>query len=321
MKTLLKIPNNSHFLIADHNGFHKRLLVIILRFLGIIDSPVLVEDYSGKVEQENRVFKWMRRQKHTAKKAETDRERDGTYTGFVARIRADLRHFNPIIRDAANHIFNLLANYGDVIHASYDAETTALDSIIAHLRSENYIEDVNLLGLMSWVDRLDELNTQFKQYVEETAQEEINKPNITPKESRQQTDKALKNITTRIEALAILYGEEKYIPFAQEFNELVEHYNLLVREHYGRLHARTDISSAYIAPIPPQTFTGKPIYVFPEVMITKTTDDGIAQFVELIFTEDFTMSCKNNIKPGTATLRIQGIGKYKGEIVTTFNIE
>jgi hypothetical protein len=56
-------------------------------------------------------------------------------------------------------------------------------------------------------------------------------------------------------------------------------------------------------------------------MITKTTDDGIAQFIELIFTEDFTMSCKNNIKPGTATLRIQGIGKYKGEIVTTFNIE
>jgi hypothetical protein len=320
MKTLLKIAHMGRFLIADHNGFHKRLLEIILRYLGIIDSPDSIEDYSGKVKQEDRVFKWMRRQKHTKKKAEADRERDTIYMGFLGKVRADLRHFNPVIRDAANHIYNLLDNYGDVIHASYDAETTALDSIITHLRSEDYIEDVNLLGLMPWVDRLDDLNTQFKQYVQETAQEEINKPDITPKESRLQTDQALKKITTRIEALANLHGEEKYLPFAREFNELVEHYNLLVFEHYGRIHIRTDISSAYIAPILPQTFTGKPIFVIPEVMLTKTTDEGISHSVELVFTEDFTVSYKNNVKPGTATLRIQGIGKYKGEIVTTFNI-
>jgi hypothetical protein len=321
MSTILKIPNSSRFLIADHNGFHKRLLVIILKYLGLIDSPESVEAYSGKVKQENRVYKWMRRKRHTEKKAETDHERDDTYTGFSGKVRADLRHFDPAVRDAASHINNLLGNYGDVIHASYDAETTALDSIITHLRSEDYIEDVNLLGLTSWVDRLDELNTQFKQYVEETAQEEINKPDITPKESRQQTDQALKKITTRIEALANLNGEENYMPFAREFNELVEHYNLLVLEHYGRIHIRTDISSAYIAPIPPQTFTGKPIFVIPVVMLTKTTDEGIAHSVELVFTEDFTLSYKNNVKSGTATLRIQGVGKYKGEIVTTFNIE
>jgi hypothetical protein len=321
MDNILENLAYGRILIADHVSFHKRNLEICLRHQATIDAEKLIGDYREKVTIEEYIYKWMKRMKYTEDKAKSDNQRDGTYTGFAINVRANLRHFDPDIVNAASHIMNLLANYGDVVHASYDAETAAIDSIVSHLRSEGYIKDVNLLGVAPWIDRLDDFNAQFKQFVQENAQEEINKPEITPKESRLQTDKALKKITARVESLANLNGKDEYMPFAREFNELTNHYKQLMHEHYGRTHVRTDIDSAYIAPIPTQTFTGKPIFVIPEVKLTKKTNEGVAKIIELVFTEDFTVSYKNNIKKGTATIRIQGIGKYKGEIVTTFNID
>jgi calcineurin-like phosphoesterase family protein len=322
MSKILDFPNLGRYQISDHNGYHKKNAIICIEYQDLIDvEKVLIPNYNIKVNQEDTIFKYLRKGKNTEKKAMVDHERDDTLLGTVAITKANLRHFDPATRDAEAHINNLIANYGDVVHASYDAETTAIDSIIARLRSEDYIEDIKLLSLTSWIDHLYDLNTQFKQYVEETALEEMNKPNISPKESRLQTDRALKEITTRVEALANLNGKDDYMPFARKFNELTNHYNQLVREHYGRIHVRFDISSAYIAPIFTQAFTGKPIFVIPDVKFTKTTNEGIAQIVDLVFTEDFTVSYKNNTKQGTATIRIQGVGKYKGEIVTTFNIE
>lgn len=321
MNQILNLPLNSRYLAAEHDGFHERCSGICEKYKDLIDEREFVENYNKSVQQESHIYKWMRREKYTGKKAEADQFRDNSYTGFAFNVKAGTKHFDEAIRDAAIHVDNFLSNYGNVIHLGYDAETTAIDSIVTHLRSDEYIQDIRLLRLEPWLNRLDELNMQFKQYVEDAALEEINKPEIKPKESRRQTDEALRKITDRIEALANLYGHDRYLPFAKEFNELVNHYNELVHEHYGRTHVRIDISNAYIVPIPSQTFTGKPIFVIPEVKLTKITNEGIAQNIELVFTQDFNVSYKNNINRGTATLIIQGINKYKNELITTFNIE
>jgi hypothetical protein len=60
--------------------------------------------------------------------------------------------------------------------------------------------------------------------------------------------------------------------------------------------------------------------VIPTVKIRKTEKDGAITVVELRFSEDFTVGYKNNTNPGSATLTITGIGRYTGQIITTFNI-
>ncbi|MDR0606747.1 MAG: DUF6261 family protein [Bacteroidales bacterium] len=77
---------------------------------------------------------------------------------------------------AANHVNNFLDNYGDVVNAGYDAETTIIDNVVTRLRSSNYIQDIMLLNMVPWLDKLYDLNTQFKQYVEGTIEEAIKKP-------------------------------------------------------------------------------------------------------------------------------------------------
>lgn len=320
MNDILKIPTLSRYPIDEHDGYHKRCSAICNKYADLINDQEAIDNYNKKVDQESFIYKWIRREKYTEKKAEADHLRDDTYTGFSINVKAGTRNFDENIRNAAIQIDNFLGNYGNVIHLGYDAETTAIDSIVTRLQSDEYIQYIRLLGLEPWLIRLNELNTQFKQYVEDAALEEINKPDISPKESRRQTDEALHKIINRINALAILNGYDNYMPFAKEFNELVNHYNELVHEHYGRTHVQIDITNAYIAPIPSQSFTGKHVFVIPEVRLTKTTDDGIAHSVELVFTQDFDVSYKNNINKGTATLIIKGINKYKGELVTTFDI-
>ena len=300
---------------ADHIEFHKTSYTIDVKFGTVIDAPELITAYGDKVTQEDNIYKWVRRSEYTEKKAEADHSRDSVYTGIVNIVRANLKHFDPSIRDNALHVYNLLENYGDLTHAGYDAETAGIDSVVTRLNSSAYSLAVQNLGLVSWVAELANRNTLFKGYVEDTAQEQIDKPDISPRTARRETDEALRKITTRVSALIDLNGPDAYAAFVEEFNVLVNHYNTLVREHYGRLHAKTDIAPATVASIAVQPYTGRPVYVIPEVSLNK---DG--KIVELAFSEDFSVAYKNNLEPGTATLVIKGTGKYTGEIVTTFNI-
>jgi hypothetical protein len=316
----LRKPDVSRYNNADHVEFHKTSHQICYSHASVIDSPDLITDYHGKVTQEEQSFKWLNRSEFTRKKAETDHTRDRLYSGIQGLVQANLKHFDPSIRDNAQHVNNLLENYGNLTHAGYDAETAGIESLVTRLQSSEYSAAAQNLGLVPWLNELTAQNNIFKSYVADTEKEEVKKPDITPRNIRRETDEALRKITNRVTSLINLNGPAAYAAFAEEFNVHVSHYNTLVHEHYGRLHAKTDITPATVAAIREQPFTNRPVYVIPAVTLRKVEKDGAETVVELKFSEDFTVAYKNNVGPGTATLIITGIGKYKGEIVTTFNI-
>jgi hypothetical protein len=281
---------------------------------------VRINAYELKVSQEDMIYKWMRRSDYTAKKADADRHRDASYTGLTGMVRANMRSLDPDVRDKAVHLDNLLRNYGDVTHMGYDAETGALDSILAYLQGVHYNPAVTALGLMPWVNDLQARNDLFKTFVEDTTEERLEKPEINPKTARRETDLALRAITNNVTAMIQLEDPTRFEPFIREFNDLVNHYNTLVHEHYGRIHVRTDLSPADVDTIPDQPWTGKPINVIPTVTLRICEKDGTEKTVEPVFSRDFTVAYDGNIGPGTATIYIRGIGTYVGERTVTFNI-
>ena len=319
-RTILRKPDTVHYSNPNHVEFHKKALGTCVKFATVIGSPLLISSYEAAVMKESSIFKWIRRSEFTEKKVKADHKRDGAYFGVTGMVRVNLRHFDPQVQDAAVHVDCLLSDYGEVAGLNYDAETATIDSVISRLRSEGYAPAVQLLGLTPWINYLELANNEFKEYVDDATQEEIDRPDTTLKEARRQSDAALWPITDRVEALVILEGEAPFVAFIEEYNTQVKHYNTLIHEHYGRLHARTDITPAVIVPIASQPFTGHPVFVIPEVSLYDIAPDGSEKVIELVFSRDFTVSYKNNLRPGTATLVIQGIGHYKGELVTTFNI-
>jgi hypothetical protein len=317
----LRKPDVNHFSIADHVEYNVKTYSICYKYATTINVPELITGYESKIRQEESIYKWNRRSDYTAKKAKADNARDIVYTGITSLVRTNLKHFDPSIRDNAAHVYNLLENYGDLTNASYDAKTAGIDSVVTKLNSADYLPAVQVLGLTPWLVELANRNNLFKSYVDDTTQEQINKPEISFSQARRETNEALRRIINRVTSLIDFNGPDTYADFVEEFNVVTNHYNTLVREHYGRLHAKIDIAPANIAPIDVQQYTGKPIYVIPTVTLRKVNNDGSETVIELVFSEDFTVAYKNNVNPGTATLIIKGIGKYAGEITTTFNIE
>jgi len=72
-----------------------------------------------------------------------------------------------------------------------------------------------------------------------------------------------------------------------------------------------DINLAKVQDIPDQLYTGDPIT--PNVVITFAT-------AELVENKDYTLSYKNNVDTGVATIIINGIGNYTGTTTKKFNI-
>jgi hypothetical protein len=321
MNKIEKSPDTSHFIVVDHIAFHGKILIICHKNIsGIVDQE-MITNYEIKTGQEESIYLWIRRSDYTEKKMTADQERDKIFRSMMGLVRINLKNFDPSLQDDAKQVYNLLENYGNVTRIDYEGETKILKSIISQLRSEKYILAARNLGIISWIDELERWNDLFESYSDNASQEQLQKPKITLKEARQQTDLALKTITNRVTALLNIKEEQPLIDFVNEYNLVVDHYNNIVHEHYGRLHAKTDITSAEIELIPPQPYTGKAVFVIPVVTLRTQTTDDTEKTVELVFTEDFSVSYKNNVQQGTATLIIQGIGKYTGQIVTTFNIQ
>jgi hypothetical protein len=321
MELKIEIPKSYDYNVGDHNEFHKSMLLILLRYGIPINNPVLLAEYQKKVELQEIVFNYTRRSEFTELKAITDQDRDRTVIGLMAMLRAGTKHFDPVIRKHAKRVLNLIKDYGDLVNADYDAETTGIDGLLSKLNSSDYTLSVQTLNIAPWLVELEKYNNLFKSYVVDTEQEQTKQPTTTARVARKETDEALRKIMNYVTSLININGQEEYVSLVTEFNVHVNHYNSLVREHKGRIHAKIDITDAQIDPISVQSYTGKPVNVVPVVKVGREEKDGIVTMVELVFTKDFTIRYKNNINPGTATIIITGKSKYTGEIIMRFNIE
>jgi hypothetical protein len=321
MDTILRKPEVTRFNISDHLEFHVQSCKTCEKYDYITTKLPLINGYRAAIKQEELVYKWVRKSEFTAKKAEADQARDRAVRSIITIVRTNMNHFDPATREHAERLNLLLETYGNLTKSDYDGETADIDSLLARLKTTAYSPSVLVLGLTEWVVELNTRNDMFKGLVDNAAREQVDKPDIMPRDARDATDEALRAITSYVTALVVLNGPAGYADFVEEFNTLVNHYNTLVHEHYGRLHARVDIAPALIDPIDVQPFTGKPVFVIPDVTLVVKEKDGTEKTVVLEFTKDFTVGYENNVDAGTATLHITGIGKYAGVLTTTFNIE
>ena len=308
------------YLNADHIEFHKTGFDIFNKYKVILNAQAMIDDYKAKIEQEDGIYKYLRGSEYTEKKRKTDQTRDRVLTDITIQIRAMERNLDPAVSESAKRVLRLINNYRNIEHVDYDAETAGIDSILEHLATPEYSGDVQRLNMQVSFDELDRLNTLFKTYAVDVELEQGKKPDISSKTARKETDEALKKLTSRLTAIITIDGPEDAQPLLVAYNVHANHYNTLWKEHYGRTHAKTDITDAVISGIDSEySYTGDTINVIPAVAVSKTRN-GKTTLVKLVFSKDFTVSYRNNIEPGTATLFIDGIGKFTGRITTTFTI-
>jgi hypothetical protein len=160
-------------------------------------------------------------------------QRNDVFRGLTISAQAPLHHFNPVLRAAAENLKLLFDHYGNIATRPYNEETGALINFIEELR-DAYAEPVKTLGLSEWVDELERLNNEFKEFVLKRNRDNAEKPNLHVSDLRRKINRCYLDIIERIEAQILLQGEETFATFVKLLNTNIDRYTTLINRRKGK---------------------------------------------------------------------------------------
>jgi hypothetical protein len=236
---LVNIHNN-HLTNALHLQFIIDVIKVIRKFNFILlKIPALFENLCKCAEKEELCYKIIHKSNLSELKMEKDHARDTLVLGIKDELKAALRHFDENIRAAGRRLKIVFDTYNkpiSLVNQSYDAETVSINNLIKELETD-YSEDIKLIGLQPWLNRLRIYNEEFEQLANAYTEQKAEKPLFQPKDARKETDESYKKIVYGINGLIVLEGETEYADFVNELNILIKHYNDILARHLGRIHA------------------------------------------------------------------------------------
>jgi hypothetical protein len=251
MKRVIKI-RNYQMLHGSHLQFFVTFVALVKKFGFIMQKiGVLFDILCACVEKEDISYKVIHKSSISELKTEKDRARDDIVAAIKNILKSMLLHFDENVREAAKRLKIVLDTYDKptpIIKLPYDIETAAINNLLQEFENK-YAADVQLTGLTEWVKELTVRNKDFEQLTMSYNEQVTEKTTLRPKETRQATDDAYKDIITAIEGLMVLEIKEKnlkedseseYYPFVSELNNLIIHYNNQVAQHLGRIHAEKE---------------------------------------------------------------------------------
>ncbi|MDR3246531.1 MAG: DUF6261 family protein [Prevotellaceae bacterium] len=166
-------------------------------------------------------------------------KRDIIFRGLSDAVKSLLRHFNEDVKHAAVQLQIVFDHYGNVARLPNDEETASIYNMLQELKGP-YAAQINTLRLNEWVEELEKNNTTFQLLVAERNSEESMRSSLRMKEIRKEGDALYRKMVERLEALMLIYGEEPYAAFVDEWNNVVKHYNNIIAARKGRASTKKD---------------------------------------------------------------------------------
>jgi len=199
----------------------------------------LFDNYLLLYEREDEALKKIVKSELTAKMHEADRARDDIFKSMREINSAYLRHFNPLVRDAATRLKIVFDTYGKVADKPLNDETSAVYNILQELKG-NRAADVTAVCIADWVAELEVRNNAFEDLVKQRLSEATAKTDIVLKEARAELDGMYHAIMKRIDAIIELEGAVAYEQFIKTHNILVDSYRR--KHHHHHAHAQPEVT-------------------------------------------------------------------------------
>lgn len=171
----------------------------------------------------------------TGQMKESDKERDNCQTGLLDQIRVNANHFNPTKREMGQRLLVIADRFRNTTQLSYNDQTGMVRNLIQALRTDDAAADVEGLGLTEWVDQLETINETCATLSNERRMEKgaRNQP-LKAKETRPELDKAYDALVDRLNALALVNGEEKYADLFVWWNAMIDEFRIAISLRSGK---------------------------------------------------------------------------------------
>ena len=225
----------------EHAGFHPYVSEYITED-GNVSSRVQLQmsDHKLKLGIEKSVLDLIQKNSYTKRVSEADQARDKPIRGFFKVVKGLLNHFNPAMAQAAYKVNLINENFSDITRLSDDKQTQAFDSYMTAIDSAS--ADIAMLGLMDWVTEMKATQLAFLEVVKSRNTEKDDKPSISMKQARLDTETAYDALVDRINAYITIEGDALYAPLVTKINGRIDQYTTAVAMRKG--HTKNDDTAA-----------------------------------------------------------------------------
>jgi hypothetical protein len=275
----------------------------------------LFPEFEDFLDKEGKLVDAQKKSSYTALIVEADNLNDRLALGMKDNVTVAMRHYDQNIATAAKRLNDRIDAFGKIARKSYEEEAAAISILVTDLQSPMFANDVVIVNIGGWITQLAASLDNFKNLLQ--LRNESIAPNL-PKENlkiiRKLIDAAYNKMIARINAAAELDDTGMYEQFIQKINAEIHYFN----EHTHR-SAKKDLAEGdrtIIESVGDQRCSGKAITPIPVVIYREEGKPDVT----LTFTVDFSLSYKNNVKPGMAEITVRGKGAYRGQKSTTFTI-
>ncbi len=165
-----------------------------------------------------------------------DTQRDKNFKGINQVVQAYLKHYDPVIQNAANQLSRNIKLYGNQItRLNYQAQTSVIESIITDWNQKPELaEAIDLLHLKGWKDELKQNNTNFNSIYTQRTQEYGGRTQDKLRDKREEVAQAYLVLVQNINARKTLDETGMYNKVTNEINALIELYQTTLRNREAR---------------------------------------------------------------------------------------
>lgn len=169
---------------------------------------------------------------------EADEQRDKATVGFNAYLRAMDLSPEAEKAEAARRIRLITEKYGSGLqNLSLREQTAATVNLLQELSGKEAKADLNSIGAQAWLEPLRQANAEVERLMEQRSEQMAVVETGRTRATRQALQEALTEICERINALALIEGEEKYRELMENINQIVAEARNIVKQRAAQ--ART----------------------------------------------------------------------------------
>lgn len=155
--------------------------------------------------------------------ATADKERDTLFTGYRTAVKGFLNMPVAALAKNAHELWQHLADYAIDPQMQLERETGLITNLCTDLVGK-YATQVQALGLKAYVDALKTANERVETFLVQRTTDNSTKVVGALRTAREASDKAFRNLSKVVNALAILGNPADYAAFIDFINTLIKRY-------------------------------------------------------------------------------------------------
>lgn len=171
---------------------------------------------------------------YTDQMNEANKLRRNYHVAIIVQMKNALRHYDKEKLAAAERMKALSTTFIGAQRRSFDDQTSFINNFLQELTSDQYKEDVTLLGLDPWIAELKKVNELCSNLTLKRTKERSEKSGKGSTEmTRPAFEKVYITVVEKLNALAMVNGDEKYVELFAWWNSRIDHYRIVISNNLG----------------------------------------------------------------------------------------